>query len=196
MTLPNQLRALFWAIMAAVVVASSTSSVYAQDTSTETYPVYEERFPVASLNRERLLAESAYGKALIGRLTDRQTALAEENLNLQSDLEEEERALTEQRKILTAQEFKPLAEAFDTKVKSIRRVQEDKRLQLEKALQNARFGFFRRTEVIIAEIMQTRGIQFLLDEQAVLLSTGQGDITNEVITVLDQLFAEGALPIE
>ncbi|MEM6620183.1 MAG: OmpH family outer membrane protein [Pseudomonadota bacterium] len=151
---------------------------------------------VVSLNRERLLSESAFGRAMIGSLSDQQQALVIENQRLTEELETEERALTETRKTMSAEEFRPLAEAFDEKVKQVRAAQDGKAVDLAKAREAARFSFFRRIEPVIIEIMQSRGARVLLNNQAVLLSTDDVDITAAVLARLDALFAQGALAVE
>ncbi len=167
----------------------------AQAAQGQQYEVYEAPLPIASLNRDRLFNESAYGQALIAQLTERQQVLVAENDALQVELEEEEKELTERRKQVTAEEFAPLAAAFDEKVKRIRKEQGSKSARLAEDLDTARVSFFRGTEEVIKELMAERGIIYILDEQAVLLSSGEGDITSEALKRLDRLFASGALAV-
>ncbi len=160
-----------------------------------TFPVFQDGPAIVSINRERLIQRSDFGRALIKVLSDRQAALVKENETLAQDLEREERELTELRKTLTPAEFTPLAEAFDAKVKEVRRVQEQKGVELTKSLENARFRFFRQAEQIIVKLMADRGIQFVLDESAIWLSQG-GDVTNLVIERLDAAYGAGELTLE
>lgn len=159
------------------------------------YPVFQDTPAIVSINRERLIQRSDFGRALIEVLSDRQNALVKENETLAQDLEREELELTELRKTLTPAEFAPLAEAFDAKVKEVRRVQEQKGVQLAKSLENARFRFFRQAEQIIVKLMADTGIQFVLDENAIWLSQG-GDVTNLVIERLDAAYGAGELTLE
>ena len=159
------------------------------------YPLFEERQLVASINREKLFNNSAYGSALRERLSREQSALVEENELLQNNLEREERELTELRKQIPAEEFEPLADAFDRKANDIRQTQAKKSADIATALESARFIFFRRTELIIKDLMAERGILYVLNEQAILISTGEGDITQTVMDRLDELYAEGVLRV-
>lgn len=157
------------------------------------YPVVESGSSVASLNRERLLSESAYGAEILRRLSERQANLLAENEKLLAELEREEKALTETRRTMDAADFAPLAEAFDNKANRIRAAQAQKGIDLAKALEAARFRFFREVEPVIVEVMQELGITILLNEQAVMLSIGGADITQPVLERLDALYAEGKI---
>jgi Skp family chaperone for outer membrane proteins len=159
------------------------------------YPTYNDSPQVVSVNRERLIQNSAFGKALNQSLSKQQKILVEENESLARNLEREELELTGLRKSLTPDEFSPLAEAFDVKVKEARRGQDQKAIDLAKSLEGARFRFFRQAERVIAQLMKENGIVFVLDESAVWISQG-GDITNLVIERLDSAYEEGELALE
>ena len=159
------------------------------------YAVFQDTPSVVSVNREQLIQKSEFGKALISSLSDQQSALVLENETFAKDLEREELELTGLRKTLAADEFRPLAEAFDVKVKEVRRVQEEKAVALAKSREAARFRFFRQAERLISQLMQDKGIVFVLDESAVWLSRG-GDVTNLVIERLDAAYALGQLALE
>ncbi len=163
--------------------------------SAQQFPVFQEQLPVASINRDKLFAESAYGRALRAKMAIRQKQLVAENDRLLADLEREERELTELRKQTTPIDFAPLAEAFDVKANRIRQQQNEKLLALNKQLETARFTFFRSTEIVIRKLMFERGIIYVLNEQAILMSTGEGNITGEVMKRLDALFDSGALRV-
>jgi Skp family chaperone for outer membrane proteins len=178
---------------ALIGMACAASSLNAQ--AIEKYHVFEDTPLVVSVNREGLIQGSEFGKALINSLSEQQSALVLENETFAKDLEREELELTELRKTLSAEEFGPLAEAFDVKVKEVRRVQDEKTVALAKSLEAARFRFFRQAERLIGQLMQDNGIVFVLDEGAVWLSRG-GDVTNLVIERLDAAYASGQLALE
>lgn len=162
---------------------------------TSTFPVYEPTLPVVSINRENLFQRSDLGMQLSDVLSKRQAALVAENDRLAATLEQEELELTELRKTLSAAKFEPMAEAFDVKVKNVRRVQDQKSVDLAKALESMRFRFFRQAESVIAKMMQESGILFVLDEKAIWMSQG-GDVTNTVIERMNSAYAAGEISIE
>jgi Skp family chaperone for outer membrane proteins len=163
--------------------------------------------PVLTIDAERLLAESAVGRALsedieaAGRqLSDEveQMALrlAEENRRIEADLLAEERALTERRSMMSPDEFRPLAEAFDEKVQRLRSEQDEKEQQYlaerqakERALDDLREAgrqrFFQQAVPILSEIVREKGALVLLDRRDVFLSADAIDITAEAIARID-----------
>lgn len=180
------------AVLASLCVSAP---VMAQTQVDAVYPVFRSMPEVVSVNRERLIQTSQFGRALRGNLAVQQADLVAENEALAKDLEREELELTELRKTLTQQEFAPLAEAFDVKVKDVRRSQDQKAVELAQALEGARFRFFRQAERVIAQLMNENGIVFVLDESAVWISQG-GDVTNLVIEQLDAAYLAGELSLE
>jgi Skp family chaperone for outer membrane proteins len=173
-------------------ISCATSSAMAQQAN---FPIYEPTIPLVSVNREALIQKSDYGRAVFAKLAEQQSALLAENHTLTETLEKEELQLTELRKTLIADQFTPLAEAFDAKVKEVRRTQDQKSTDLAKALEAARFKFFRQAESEIGQLMQENGILFVLDESAVWMSKG-GDVTELVIERLNAAYAARKLTVE
>ena len=81
---------------------------------------------VLVLDQERLFEGSLWGKRVVREIEADSTALATENRRIEAELTAEEQALTDQRKLLPAEEFRALADAFDAKVVEIRRSQDAK----------------------------------------------------------------------
>ena len=153
--------------------------------SSQGFPVYKESLPVASLNSERLFSESLAGKAILEASREKTVTLSEENRRIESELEQEERELTEKRKTLPAAEFQALADAFDEKVVKIRRTQNAKGSALSQELEAARREFSNRVRPILLQLMSERGIIFVLNEQAIALAVSSGDITNDALKRID-----------
>jgi Skp family chaperone for outer membrane proteins len=149
------------------------------------FPVYKESLPVASLNSERLFSESLAGKKILDDARDKSTEIAAENRKIEAELEQEERDLTEKRKSLPADEFRKLADAFDKKVVSIRREQNAKATELSQQLDASRRAFSDRVRPVLQKLMQEKGIIFILDEKAIALAAGSGDITDEALRRVD-----------
>lgn len=157
------------------------------------YPVASEALPVATLDRERLISESTYGRALLDALASRQAALVEENARLAADLEAEELALTKARKTMAPEEFRPLAEAFHAKANRIRAEQEAKAVALARDLESARQRFFREIEPVLLRLMNEEGVLILLNASAVIYAVDAADLTDRVLAVLNRMHAEGEL---
>ena len=178
-----------------VMVSGATIALPVVAQGSPPYQIYREPAEVVSVNRDRLIQGSKFGKALIDALTILQQRLVEENASLAADLEREERELTDVRKTIASGEFSILAKAFDEKVKEVRRRQDQKAIELAQALEGAKFRFFNEAEQMITQLMKDNGIVFVLDESAVWIAQG-GDITKLIIKRLDAAFQAGQLPLE
>lgn len=141
--------------------------------------------PVLTIDAERLLADSAFGRALTAELEQAARVLAEENRRIEADLLAEERALTERREGMPPEEFRPLAEAFDEKVQRLRAEQDDKERALADLREDGRQRFFQQAVPILSEIVREQGALVLLDRRDVFLSADSIDITDMAIDRID-----------
>lgn len=176
----------------ALTTALVGTAVIPQQTS---FPVFRPSVSIVSINREMLIENSRYGQATLDQVSKKRAELVAQNDTLTKALEHEELELTKLRKTLAAEEFTPLAEAFDVKVNKIRRTQGQKETQLLQQLETVRAQFFRQAEGVIAQMMQENRILFVLNAENVWLSQG-GDITSAVIDRLDAAFSAGELTLE
>ncbi len=137
--------------------------------------------PVLVLDTEQLLAATFLGRGITADLQKRMRALAAENRRIASELEAEERELTELRPTLDPAEFRRLADAFDEKVQRIRREQDAKQRELEQLRVSERQAFMDRIAPILSDIALERGALIIMERRNVLLSAGRIDITREAI---------------
>lgn len=150
------------------------------------YPTSDQLLPVATINQERLFAESKYGKQFNQKFKNDANILSEDNRLIEKELTDEEIALTEKRKVLPNDEFRKLAGIFNEKVETIRRDQTQKQKDLNTAGVQVQRVFFSQVQPIIIQLMQERGIQYILNEKSIFMSTNSGDITDSVIKRIDQ----------
>lgn len=146
---------------------------------------------ILTLDQDRLYAESRFGQALEKRSADAVAKLAAENRQIEADLAAEEKALTDKRATLSAEEFKPLAEAFDAKVERIRAEQEAKSQALQSARDEGRKTFFQAVLPVLADLMRQRGALAILNKQAVILSFDAVDVTEAAIAAIDAKLGAG-----
>lgn len=142
----------------------------------------------AIVDQERLLSDSIEGNLILEDLNRKGNELRAENEALQAELETEERALTELRETADTEEFRTHANAFDSRVNSIRTDQKQKLERLNAEYELARERFFRKAEQVMLDLMQERGIGMIVGRQAVLLATSAADITDDVIESMDRAF--------
>lgn len=148
------------------------------------------------VDRARMFAESAFGKASLERERIAATALEDENAGIQAELVAEEQDLTKLRQTLSAADFSARATAFDAKVERIRAEQDAKARDLARIRDEDGKAFQRAALPILGELVAAMGAQVLLDKSAVILSLSSVDVTDEAIALVDAaLGAEVAPPV-
>jgi Skp family chaperone for outer membrane proteins len=138
-----------------------------------------------TLEPDRLITDTQYGKAMQARIEAAAALLLAENRKIDADLEAEEVALTSQRATLPAADFRALAEAFDAKVEAIRTEQESKLRDLSQQREAERQKVLQASIPILAELMAEKGAVAILDKASVFLAFDSTDVTDEAIAKLD-----------
>lgn len=149
------------------------------------------RAPILTLDRERILLESRFGKAVEAQFQKDSQVLISENLRLEEALETEERALTDQRATLPADEFRKLAEEFDSKTEAIRAAQDAKSRAITSRRDGERQRLLQATIPILADLMRESGAVAIFDKEMVILSLRGVDITDEAIGRIDAVLGDG-----
>ena len=157
-------------------------------------PPLELPSPVLTFDAERLLTDSALGRALTAEIEEAARRLAEENRRIETDLLAEERALTDRRATLGSEAFRPLAQAFDDKVQRLRAEQDEKERALADLREAGRQRFFAEAVPVLSDILRERGALVLLDRREVFLSADSIDITDAAIARLDAAPGSSAPP--
>ncbi|UAB90444.1 OmpH family outer membrane protein [Ruegeria sp. SCSIO 43209] len=147
---------------------------------------------VLTISSERLFADSAFGQRVFREIEAESTLLAEENERIVAQLSKEEKYLTEKRSDLSADEFRPLAEAFDEKVQSHRDGQRAKLDALARRGEEARGQFFEMAQPVLIELLREFGASIVIERSNVVLSTDASDITNAAIARIDAAIGDGA----
>lgn len=147
------------------------------------------------LDPDRLFSETRLGQRINRDYLAERDKLIARNRKIESELEAEELALTEQRAQKTPEEFRDLADAFDVKVQEIRRDSERAVRDLELSRDRAPVTFMRMVEPVLQELMQDANGAVILDVRSVLLRTDVVDITGVAIARVDERIGDG-LPEE
>ena len=148
--------------------------------------IAQEATPVLTIDQDRLVSETQLGAETLAALEQRAQELAAENESIEAALIAEEQDLTEKRQTLDADEFRELANAFDTRVQQLRAEQDEKVRQLNRAREETRTQFLRDAAPIISEIVRTRGALVVIDRRDVFLSADSIDITEEAIRRINE----------
>lgn len=142
--------------------------------------------PLLTLDQDRMFRESAWGAAAVHAAEAAALALSAENRGIERELEQEERALTEQRAQMTPQDFAPLARAFDEKVEEFRQSQDAKSRAISRRLDEDRQRFFELAVPVLVELLDDHAAVAIIADDAVILSLTSADVTDEAIALMDQ----------
>ena len=146
---------------------------------------------VLVINSLKVFEKSSLGKDIISTFQRSANQLEKEaNVNVKK-FEKEELELTKQRDKINKKEFNKLAEDFDIKVQKTRSLYDIKDSQLKTKMEMWKKKFFEFSGRIIQPIMMSYKAFIVLDvNQQDLFFDNRIDITNQVITQLDDLYSK------
>ncbi len=177
-------------------VLPAPGSALAQEVPSVVAPALDATFqsPVLTIDQKRLFEDSAFGLDSLTRLEAASRDLQAEIRKIESDLEIEERMLTERRAAMETHDFQPLARAFDEKVESIRAAWGAKDRDLKRQRDADQQTFFEFAVPVLAELMREMGAVLLIDQSSIVLSFDRVDITQIAIARLDARLAATQSP--
>jgi len=144
------------------------------------------------ISSDRLFQESEFGQRVFRDIEAESTLLAQENERIVAELSTEERDLTEQRATLPAEEFRPLADAFDQKVQSHRESQRAKLDALARRSEEARAMFTKLAEPVLIDLLRDSGAAMIIERSNVFLSADALDITDNAIARINAAIGDGS----
>lgn len=147
--------------------------------------------PILTLDADRLVAETLYGRRLAADLAARAEALAAENRGIEAELTAEVEDLTARRPTMEPEAFRAEADAFDAKVQRIRAEQDAKERALQEAVAANRERFLNDATPVLARLMVEAGAAVILERRDVFLSAGLVDVTDEAVAAIDAALGEG-----
>lgn len=150
-------------------------------------PVAAAAQQVLVVDLDRAFAASRLGQSLTAELRARETAVQAENDRVAQELKDEEAALTARRAQVTPEEFRALADAFDTRVRQVREERDAEEGRLQQLVLGARARFVDQVGPLLQTIVTERGASVVLNRRAagVVLTTPQVDVTDALIAAID-----------
>ena len=147
--------------------------------------------PILTIESNRLFADSAFGQRVAREIEADSAVLSAENRRIEAELTAEERDLTERRPEMEPDAFRVLADAFDEKVQTIRREQDEKGRLLNQKQDASRVMFFNAARPILENLMREAGAAVILERSTVFLSANISDVTDLAIARIDAILGEG-----
>ncbi len=179
-------------LAALFIAAVFASGAGAQDAPLS--PLAKLPSPILTLDRDRLFAETLFGKAVDARFKADSDALIAENLRLERALEAEERDLTDRRATLPAAQFQVLAKDFDAKAEQIRSAQEAKSRAIAANREAEQQRFLDAAIPVLGDLMRDSGAVAIFDKNMIILSLRGIDITETAIGRIDAVLGTGDIP--
>jgi Skp family chaperone for outer membrane proteins len=149
------------------------------------------RSPILSLDQDRMFALSHFGKRFEAELQADGSLLEAENRRIEAALEAEEKDLTARRPAMSADAFRALADAFDTKVQRIRTEQTAKARALTERTEEAQRQFIEAARPVIEDLMVDAGAVVIIDPRSVVISRAAIDVTDEAIRRINASIGDG-----
>jgi Skp family chaperone for outer membrane proteins len=149
------------------------------------------RSPVLSLDQDRMFAVSAFGQRIEAELQADGSLLEAENRRIEAELEAEEKDLTARRPAMSADAFRALADAFDTKVQRIRNEQTAKARALGLRTEEAQRQFIEAARPVLEQMMVDAGAVVIIDPRSVVMSRAAIDVTEEAIRRINANIGDG-----
>tara|TARA_R110002020_G_scaffold232139_2_gene443513 strand:+ start:31063 stop:31647 length:585 start_codon:yes stop_codon:yes gene_type:complete len=147
---------------------------------------------VLTIDSERLFLASDFGKRVAAEVEAAGNDLVAENRRIEAELAEAEQELTDMRATMTPEAFRPLADAFDTRVQETRQAQAAKSRALNAQLDSEREVFLNAAGPVLEVLMQELGASVVLERRTVFISANSSDITAEAVTRLNETLGAGA----
>ena len=152
--------------------------------------IASEKSSLFTVDMGKLFRSSDFGKKIISANNIARQELQNENEELEAILLSEEKELSEQRKILSSDEFRPKALAFDERVSIIRAEQVKKEKKLKNKARKEEAEFYKRIYPLLYELLLDHGGLILIDQRNVILWDSSVDITDEAILLINQVFGK------
>ena len=146
---------------------------------------------VLTISGERLFSGSQFGQRVFREIEAESEILAQENERIIQVLSTEERELTDKRAELSAEDFRPLAEAFEEKVQKHRESQRAKLDALARRSDEARQIFVGLAQPVLIELMRETGASIIIERSTVFLSADTSDITDAAIARINAAIGDG-----
>jgi Skp family chaperone for outer membrane proteins len=147
---------------------------------------------LAVLDERRLFNESRFGQRVLLETQASIDALIAENKLIEAELENEERALAEQRDSLDPQAFRELADAFDQRATQLRRERAEREQTITARVQEEERRFQAIANAILGELGQELGLVAILSLQSLIYHRPEIDVTQRLIDMIDARHADGS----
>lgn len=171
-----------------LILFAVTSAAFAVPSLAQSMPQSQ----VVVVDLDRVFTETLYGQRLQADFREADRVLNIDFDRIAAELIAEEKQLRDLRSETDPDQFRELAEAFDSKSNKLRLEQAERRKKLNQDFQIARENLLRQLGPILSQLMQERGASILIqkDDQRMIVFV-QADITQSAIALIDKRLGNG-----
>ncbi len=138
------------------------------------------------VNTQQIFAQSKVGVSIRTQLQDQAKKLQAEDKKGQAAVQAEAKALSDQRSLLSPEDFKKKVQALEEKENDRQAKMRAKGEALQLGVNKARQEVEAAIRPIFADVMKKNGATLLLDQSVVLAGGVDLDITDDVLKQLDE----------
>lgn len=149
---------------------------------------------VAVVDYQRLLREAKAARSIREQVEERRRRFQEQIRAEEQRLVEQERELTRQRGVLSAEAYAEKRSEFEQEAARVQRMVQELRRELD-AVSAAAYSDLRNAIIeVVGGLAKTRGFNLVLPSSAVLLFAPQLDLTDEALAALDRRLPDVVVP--
>lgn len=141
---------------------------------------------IVIVNTQQIFAQSKVGQSIRSQLQEQAKKLQDEDKKGEAGVQAEAKALSDQRSLLSAEDFKKKVQALEQKEGERQNKMRAKGEALQLGVNKARQEVEAAIRPIFADVMKKNGATLLLDQSVVLAGGVDLDITDEVLKQLDE----------
>lgn len=141
---------------------------------------------IVIVNMQQIFTQSKVGQSIRTQLQDQAKKLQDEDKKGEAAIQAEAKALSDQRSLLSADDFKKKVQALEQKEGERQNKMRAKGEALQLGVNKARQEVEAAIRPIFADVMKKNGATLLLDQSVVLAGGVDLDITDEVLKQLDE----------
>jgi outer membrane protein len=177
----------FCALVYAGFLLGSLSPAHAQD-----IPVPR----IGVLDVQKVLRDSKAAQSVRPEFDKMRKAFQQQVSEQEQRLRQAEQELTRQRAILAPEAFTQKRRAFSEEARKVQSSVQTRRRQLDKAFDDTKNEILKNLVIVAREVAEIKKLNILLEKRFVFLSATTMDVTDEVISRLDERLPRLAVKVD
>ena len=141
---------------------------------------------IAYLDLDNIVKNTKAGKSIINKLKVSKDSALKKFEQKEKELKKAEEDINKQKNVLSKEELKNKISDFRKEIASFRKDREKLNNDLNKKRIQELEKFFKKITPIIAEYVEKKNIDIVLDKKNIFLANKNNDISNEIIKLINE----------